>query len=210
MFLLLPQSVSFASYLQPLVVGCHLALVCPSDGNTAAGAVHGAPPFARWQVAAFVALAALGSIRAVGMSTWGVACAADVGYPTTLQRVRSELDGCPPGTTIVASGAYLYEAALHNTIRAIHSDWLGPWQRSGQNSDLAALVALKPSKLILTQFDFYRRYEPTLAQLKSSSDLRQFGLINTARIRPPDSFPSLQKVVQHLSWAPVVVTLSWK
>jgi hypothetical protein len=63
--------------------------------------------------------------------------------------------------------------------------------------------------LILTQFDYYRRYQRTLDQLKSDPNLKDIQIVNTARIRPPDAFPSLQRVVQHVSWAPVIVNLFW-
>jgi hypothetical protein len=40
--------------------------------------------------------------------------------------------------------------------------------------------------------------------------LVEFEISNAAQFPPPDSIPKLQKVVQHISWAPVVVTFSWK
>jgi hypothetical protein len=33
---------------------------------------------------------------------------------------------------------------------------------------------------------------------------------NLAQVRSPDSMPSLQRVLQHISWAPVIVDLDWK
>jgi hypothetical protein len=33
---------------------------------------------------------------------------------------------------------------------------------------------------------------------------------NLAALRPPDAIPALQRVVQHISWAPVIVDLHWK
>ena len=155
-------------------------------------------------------LAAIGAIRAIGMSTWGVACATDFGYPETIQRVRTELDSSPSHSAVVLSAAYLYEAARHNDIRPIHSDWMAPAQRGGTNTDFKALIALKPAKVILTQFDFYRRYEPILTQLRSRPEVSELRLTNMAKIPPPDSFKSLQRVVQNVSWAPVIVSLSWR
>jgi len=46
--------------------------------------------------------------------------------------------------------------------------------------------------------------------LKLRQDLLQLEVTNTAQIPAPDSFPAIQKVVQHISWAPVVVTLQWR
>ncbi len=31
-----------------------------------------------------------------------------------------------------------------------------------------------------------------------------------ARTRAPDSYEAIQKVVQHISWAPVIVNLTWQ
>jgi len=75
---------------------------------------------------------------------------------------------------------------------------------------LESLINLKPCKIILTQFDYFRRFETVLAQLKESKELAHLEVVNTTGIRSPDSFPSLQKVVQHISWAPIVITLTWR
>ena len=109
---------------------------------------------------------------------------------------------------MVLSAAYLYEAAGHQEFRWIHSDWLG---KAGKGEDdFKAMVSVKPVKLILTQFDYYRRYEPVLQQLKGRPGLVEFQVINTAKVPAPDSIRSLRKVVQHVSWAPVIVVLEWK
>ena len=65
-------------------------------------------------------------------------------------------------------------------------------------------------KLVLTQFDYYRRYKLILAGLQASQVPVEITVENTARVRSPDSYERFQQVVQHISWAPVVVTLSWK
>jgi hypothetical protein len=92
----------------------------------------------------------------------------------------------------------------------IHSDWLAKAQSSKSGSDREGLIALKPAKAILTQFDYYRRYQQVIEPLKSRPELVEIQLINTAKTPPPDSIKSLQKVVQHISWAPVIITFSWK
>jgi hypothetical protein len=180
LFLLTPNSVLFAGPLQPLIV------------------------------CGFLALAALASVRAVGMTTWGAACAADVGYPSAVGRVQTELKGCAPGSTVVLSSAYLYAAARHAELKWIHSDWMEPAQRHRPSADWQGLLALKPARIILTQFDYYRRYQPLLAQLQARPDLAQVQILNTAKVPAPDSIRPLQRVLQHIAWAPVVVTLSWK
>ena len=201
LFLLTPNSVLFVGPLQPLIVGGCLGLLAARYSGGA---------WLRAQVWLFVGLAAIGSIRAVGMTTWGAACAADAGYPSALRRVRSELNGCAPGAAVVLSSAYLYEAARHKELRWVHSDWMEPARRHQASDDWAGLLALKPARLILTQFDYYRRYQPLLAQLKMRPGLAEVQIVNTAKLPAPDSIRLLRKVLQHISWAPVVVTVSWK
>ncbi|HXP60824.1 MAG TPA: hypothetical protein VN829_10055, partial [Dongiaceae bacterium] len=201
LFLLSPNSVLFVEPLQPLIVGGCLAWLA---------ARHSGRARVRAQVWVFAGLAALGSIRAIGMTTWGVACAADAGYPSALRCVRTELSDSAPGTTVVLSSAYLYEAARYPGLRWIHSDWMEPAQRHRPPADWDGLLALKPARLILTQFDYYRRYERLLAQLKTQPGLAELQIVNTARLRAPDSIRPLQQVLQHISWAPVVVRVSWK
>jgi len=201
LFLLSPNSVLFVGPLQPLIVGGCLALLA---------ARHSGRAWLRGKVWLFVGLAAIGSIRAIGMTTWGAACAADAGYPSALRCVRNELDGCAPGNTVVLSSAYLYEGARHKELRWIHSDWMEPAQRHRPSADWEGLLALRPARLILTQFDYYRRYQPLLARLETQPGLARVQIVNTARLPAPDSIRPLQRVLQHISWAPVVVTVSWK
>jgi hypothetical protein len=168
-----------------------------------------ATPWERRLLWMFIGLAALGSIRAVGLTTWGLICAHDFGYAATIGLVRAKLADCAPGQAVVLSSAYLYEAARREDINWIHSDWMEKAERGRPPKDLEGLLALKPAKLILTQFDYYRRYEPLLAQLKSRAGV-SFQVSNAAHIPAPDSMKTMRRVVQHISWAPVVVTLHWK
>jgi hypothetical protein len=201
LFLLSPNSVMFVGPLQPLIVGGCLALLAARPSGRAR---------LRARIWLFLALAAIGSIRAIGITTWGAACAVDAGYPSALRRVRSELNGCAPGSTVVLSSAFLYEAARHRELRWIHSDWMAPAPRHRASADWEGLLALRPARLILTQFDYYRRYQPLLAQLETRPGLAQVQIVNTAKLPAPDSIRPLQKVLQHISWAPVVVTVSWE
>ncbi|MBE0544595.1 MAG: hypothetical protein IH623_24920 [Verrucomicrobia bacterium] len=160
-------------------------------------------------VAGFLMLALLVSVRMVGMSTWGVACAADMSYAATMQRVREELDAIPAGSAVVVSSAYLYDTARRDDLRWIHSDWPGETAGFQADWELNALVALKPARLIITQFDYYRRYHGVLAGLQRESGRVEIKLQNTAGVAPPDASRLMQKVVQHVSWAPVVVEFTW-
>jgi hypothetical protein len=194
------NTLHIANYLQPVLVGCFLAARHDGFGDARAG---------RLQIAVFVAAAGLVSVRAIGMTTWGVACHADMSHRESVQLVRKQLEITPPGSAVVLSSAYLYEAARHPGVRWIHADWPGkPAHNTTWVGD--ALVNLKPARLIITQFDYYRRYEGVLAFLQAQPDLVEIKIYNTANTPSPDSFKSFQRVVQHVAWAPVIVDFSWR
>lgn len=195
------NAVGIASYLQPLIVGSFMAYSLSRTSERSS---------VQAQNYLFLALALLGSLRAIGMMTWGVACAADVGYSKAISQVARELNQLRSGQTALLSSAFLYEAARHPDIQWLYCDWPGPEHPHDLNPNLDALLALKPAKLILTQFDYFRRYEPQLAALKSRSEVVDVEVRQTARLRAPDSIRSLQRVVQHISWAPVIIDLKWR
>lgn len=198
---LTPNLVMVANSLQPLLVGCLLAML-------AARSAEAARP--RGWIALFLLLAALVAIRAVGMTTWGLACAADMGYGKSIARVEHELATSKPGDTVLLSAAYLYQAARHDDIRWIHSDYSGKTEFGGEFQDLDGLLRLRPAKLILTPFDYYRRYAAELRELQHRPEVAALRIELTAKIPPPDSIGPLQRVVQHLSWAPVIIDITWK
>jgi len=181
------------SYFQPLLAGCFLARF---------------PEFLRQRRAALclALLIALVSIRAVGLSTWGVACSLMDSQASARQRVAVELAAAPPHATILLSSAYLYEGDRHTNVDCIHEDYT-PRREEGEDYP-RALRRLRPAKLLLTQYDFYRRYQTVLAALSAAGGV-QCTITNTAQLRPPDSYASLQRVLQHVSWAPVIVDLNW-
>ncbi len=199
-FLWSPNMVQMAGYLQPIVVACVLA--CISAASPSVGVM-------RRVEAITLALACLGSIRAFGMTTWGTACAVDVGYRKAMEIVRRQLAEVKPGNAVVISSAYLYESARQKSIQWVHSDWAGKFERGKRDQELQWLVELRPAKMILTQFDFYRRYEPVLTALKRSGVDVGTRVANTAKVRAPDSYRLWQRVVQHISWAPVIVEFEW-
>ena len=64
------------------------------------------------------------SVRAVGMSTWGAACAYDVSYGRSNKILREELQ--PYAKTdepVILSSAFLYEAARLDVKNPLHADW---------------------------------------------------------------------------------------
>jgi hypothetical protein len=196
-----PNAVSFALYVQPLIAGCCLGLI------------QGTPPVPRqmrFARSVFVGLALLASIRAFGLSTWGLACAADVSRSAALAKAEAELKQCPAQSSVVLSSAYLYNAASRTNLHWIHSDWVSRADPQRKDGDVKGLLHVRPAKLILTQFDYYRRYEPAVRQLQGTPGACEVTVENLARFRVPDSDSRLQRVVQHLSWAPVVVSFRWK
>jgi hypothetical protein len=142
------------------------------------------------------------------MSTWGAANASDVSYSAARQRVRATLINCPAHSTIIASAPFLYEVNSFHQLRLIHADWLASLRRPCD--PVAALVALKPQKLVLTQFDWYRRFKPLVDQLGERKDLVRVRVRDEIRIRPPDAYAQFQRLLQHTSWSPVIVEFEWQ
>ncbi len=200
LFVLTPNTVAIANYLQPVIVASYLAFCAK---------IFSGQRWLRFQVICLCFAALLGSVRAIGMSTWGLVCAADMGYSSATHRVEDELAKLPPGSKVVVSSAFLYDAAKHGDLALIHSDWMAAAWAAAPVSDLQALEALKPEQMILTQFDYYRRFQPVLEQLATEPGLCDVQIADTARIRPPDAYPPLRRVVQHVSWAPIIVDLRW-
>lgn len=201
LLLLVANAVVIANYLQPLIVASYLTLC---------GVIFAGYPRLRTQISFFLIALLVGSIRAVGMSTWGLACAADVSYPAAIHRVSHELDTRAPGVRMIMSSAFLYEAARHTNVTGIHCDWMQKAKGGPFATDLEAFETLKPDGLILTQFDYFRKYKHILESAKSDPSLAQMNIENLAKTRAPDSIPLMHRVVQHISWAPVVVELSWR
>jgi hypothetical protein len=201
LFLLTANLVLIATYLQPLVVGVFLALWAGVERS-------------RFRLAGVRMLLGfavlLASIRAIGLTTFGVACALDASERQVRQQIADELKAVPSNDVVVLSSAYLYDAWPEaHRLKLRHSDWLGPAAKNRPDAEVEALRAVKPARLILTQFDYYRRYGRVLAQLQSAAGVASVRVQNLARVRPPDASPHWQRVVQHVSWAPVIVTLDW-
>ena len=198
LFLLTPNTIHIAGYLQPVIVGGGLALLT------------GDVVMQKWRRVGqvlFVAAAVLVSIRAIGMTTWGVLCARDVSRGRALEMVAAELDRVPAGGKVFVSAAFLYEAAGRTNITWLHSDWAS---LANENDwELRALQEHQPARLLLTQFDYFRRYERIVSILQRSRGDVIVRIDNTARVQPPDAERTTRKVIQHIAWAPVIVELSW-
>ena len=158
-----------------------------------------------------VACTVLVSVRAGGMTTWGAVCAWHNSYGQTHETLRSELQPFTTNNTpVVLSSPYLYSALEFGVQQPIHSDWFYDRSMLAAGSDVGGLERLRPTKLILTQFDYYRAFVPLLEKFRQASGLVQIQVRDEAAFRTPDSIPSLQRVVQHVSWAPVIVDLEWE
>lgn len=201
LFFLTANIVLITAYLQPLVVGLFLALW------TSAVTLRRKTVVLNLGFGLAVLLA---STRAIGLTTIGWICARDVSRGEALTAVARELAVTPNGSPVAVSAAYLYDAWPEaRRLQLLHSDWLGPAVKGEPNAEVDALRAVKPARLILTQFDYHRRYARVLGQLQSASSQVGVRVENLARVRPPDASPRWQRVVQHVSWAPVLVTLEW-
>ena len=160
---------------------------------------------------ALVGCVALAGVRAVGMTTWGAACAWNNSYARTREILKAEFAPfSETNSAVVVSSALLYTALEAGVKNPVHSDWFFNRASWTNNADLNGLIALQPRKLVLVQFDYYRAFEPLLQELRARQGLVEINVRDQAAVRTPDSIPSLQRVVQHISWAPVIVDLAWK
>ncbi len=151
------------------------------------------------------------SVRAVGMTTWGAVCAWKNSYWQTRQELRVELAPFETSNApVVISSAYLYSAMELGVKHPIHCDWYYDRGLHGPDLDFQGMVRLRPSKLVLTQFDYYRAFTDILNELRQHPELVTVQVRDETAVRTPDSMPAMQRVVQHISWAPVIVDLEWK
>ena len=169
------------------------------------------PGKTRWLAVLILGCAALVSVRAVGMTTWGAACAWKNSHGRTQATLRAELAPfTQTNLPVLVSSAYLYRAAELGVRRPVYADWYFNHAAWTNDAEVNALARLRPPKLVLTQFDYYRSFVPVLEQLRQHPRLVEFTVRDQAAVRTPDSIPALQRVVQHISWAPVIVDLAWK
>ncbi len=200
MTILASNYVMYVSYLQVIVAAGLLAL---------AGTCF--PAYRRCLNLVLLASVLLVSIRAVGMTTWGGLCAWKNGYHQTHETLRIELQPFSTNDApVILSSAYLYSALEFGVQHPVHSDWYYNRASSDPEADIKAMEQLRPTKLILAQFDYYRAFVPLLKRLQAHSGSVEVHVRDQALCRTPDSIPSLQRVVQHISWAPVIVDLEWK
>ena len=139
-----------------------------------------------------------------------MACAWKNSYWQTRSEIRTEFAPFKESDApVVVSSAFLYTALESGVRHPIHSDWYYDRVLTAPDADFDGMVSLRPPKLVLTQFDYYRGFVTLLDKLRQHPDLVTFQVRDFAALRPPDSISSLQRVVQHISWAPVVVDLNW-
>ena len=169
------------------------------------------PEKARFVSAAVLGCGVLLSVRAVGMTTWGVLCSAHNSYGQTHQTLKTELEPFShTSTPVILSSPFLYSALEFGVVHPIHFDWYFDRVSTNRDADYASLLAMRPTKIILTQFDYYRGFTAMEQRLREHPELVLVHVRNDAVIKPPDANPSLQRIVQHISWAPVIVDLDWK
>jgi len=169
------------------------------------------PGRSRYVSVAVLSCALLLSVRAAGISTWGVLCAMHNSYGQTRQTLQTELKPfSQTNAPVIISSPFLYSAIEFGVRHPIHFDWYFDRVSPDRDADYDSLVAMRPTKIILTQFDYYRSFVSMEQRLRSHPELVEVHVRNDAVIKPPDASPSLQRIVQHISWAPVIVDLAWK
>jgi len=193
----------------------YYAYVLFSQGILAAGllwwAAQPTNAWRRWLPPALACCLGLVSIRAVGMSTWGVACARDVSRSRANALVQAALQpAAARDEYAIVSSAFLYEAARLHLDHALHTDWTRGRGRQDTTTDAEAILRLRPTVIVLTQFDYYRAYRAPIEQVRQQTNAVELEIRDTAQLRPPDAHPSLQRIVQHISWAPIIIQLHWK
>jgi hypothetical protein len=201
LFILTPNTILIATYLQPLVVGSGLAALTRFEW---------VPSVRRWFAPGLAFAVALVSIRALGMSTWGARCARDFSYEAGMKLIREQAATLHGDQPVAASSAYLYELARVSPVDWLHADWLVRVGEGRADLTLESLVLARPQKVILTQFDYHRRYHSILVDLEHHPAVLKVGVRDYARVAPPDASPTWQKVVQHVSWAPVIADITWQ
>lgn len=164
-----------------------------------------------WLQAGLAGCILLVSVRAIGISTWGVACAAKNSYASTRTILDAELAPfVHTNQPVLISSAYLYRAAELGVLNPVHGDWYFDHAHWTNGAQAAGLIRCQPPKLVVTQFDYYRGFAAVLAQLRERPDLVDVQVRNLAAVPPPDASDTFQRVIQHVSWAPVLVDLHWK
>lgn len=195
-----PNYVSYTLYLEMIVAAGLLVLV------------DRLAPRVKWLPRILVlACVLLVSTRAIGMTIWGGVCAWNNSYWQTRKELRVELEPfVNSDAPVVISSAYLYSALEFGVRHPIHSDWYYDRGMNGPDLDLQGMIKLRPPKLVLTQFDYYRGFTDIIGKLRHHPELVTVTLRDETAVRTPDSIPSMQRVVQHISWAPMIVDLDWK
>ena len=194
LFVAPPYYVAIAAYPQIVVVALWVWLRTPLS-STAGAVMRSARAVALPGAIALVAL------RAVALATWGVLCATDVGKVDAIAEVRRTIDSLPDRAEVIVSSAYLYDLAGQQRVNTIHTDWIGRYGEPG---------GAHPVAFVLTPFDYYRRFRRELAAMQAKNQIKSLTVREKRRWPVPDETPSLQRVVQHLSWAPVIVRVEWR
>jgi uncharacterized membrane protein len=200
MVLLAPNYIFFTVYMQVLLAMGMVAWVAKYM-----------PVYQRLLRICLLGCVLLVSVRAVGMSTWGGMCAWKNSYWQTRMELQTEFAPfTQTNTPVVVSSVFLYQAAQQGVTQPIHTDWYyDRAEETAPDADLAAMARLRPARLFLTQYDYYRSFIVVVGKLKQHPELARVVVRDLAKVRTPDSIPSLQRVVQHISWAPVIVELDW-
>ncbi len=197
---LAPNYVAYALFAQVILAAGLLALV---DKYYFTGR--------RWWRFWLLGCAALMAIRAIGITTWGAACAWKNSYGSTAATLRAEFEPfAKTNTPVFVSSAFLYSAQNLGVQRAIYTDWYFNHAAWTKDAERNGMIRFKPAKLVLTQFDYYRSFLPVVEDLRRTPELVTVQVRDFAQVRPPDAIPAMSRVVQHISWAPVIVDLEWK
>jgi hypothetical protein len=100
---------------------------------------------------------------------------------------------------VPANDAFFYDGAVVNLL--LHGKYVNP--------ALALALPISGTRVFSAYPPLYQGVLWLWMSWFCTSALVKMRVVDTAHLRPPDASPTWQRVVQHISWAPVVVTFEW-
>lgn len=175
-----------AAYAQVLTVGLWLA------GRSGS--------FRGWRSLWILALM-VGGLRALGLTTWGVAGAQDVSQAEAAARVRAAVHAMPADSAVMISSCFLYAVADERERALYHADWTRGIDARPDGRSL--------NLLIYSSLDYHRRFDAELQELVAAGRVQVMKFDARRTLPIPEDFPPIRRFFSHLSWTPVIIWVEW-
>jgi hypothetical protein len=111
------------------------------------------------------------------------------------------------GQPLPMSDAYFYDRAVVNWL--LHGKYANPSLALVMPIAGREVFSAYPPRYQASLLGWMSLFGVSAISAMARPDLARVSTVNTARIPAPDASTSLQRVVQHISWAPVSVSLQW-